>query len=237
MSESTQGLEIELEKLKQQIIELMRENTQLKEKEELYINFGMNMYYYTDTRFSMTDIATMYNICGECGCAHPGNSINAFTCCFQEKESSGIYIYCRDCRDPNKPKNSSCDSCFSDIYKCNCGAIYGEKTMQEYLQCCQQEKLASGKFVKCPYCSKLVNTGYDTCEFCNNDLCICDICEKPYQDYEEESKCCEDRKMSSGDFIHCKSCGIINKMPTSDKLNCKYCAERLIETQKGEPSF
>ena len=86
MSELTQGLEIELEKLKQQIIELMRENTQLKEKEKLYINFGMNMYYYTDKRFSKTYIATVYNICEECGCAHPGNSINAFTCCFQEKE-------------------------------------------------------------------------------------------------------------------------------------------------------
>jgi hypothetical protein len=167
------------------------------------------MYYYALERFNARDIARMHKICTTCGLAHLGDITNVFKCCIKEKEFYGT-IYCRNCWAPNNPLNSTCDSCYSDIYKCSfCKTIYGDK--DEYTQCCLQEKLVAGMFVKCPYCDKLVDTGHETCNACYNDLCICDICKKPYKPYEEETKCCVEIKVSSGEFIECKSCYVLNK--------------------------
>jgi hypothetical protein len=215
----------EIAKLKQQITDLTTENKTLKEKEKLYIDFGMNMYYYALERFDEVAIANMYNICTNCVKAHPGNDItNVIKCCLDKKESSRDYIYCRECWYRNKYAHDieNCYKCGAEFIKCvKCSKI--QTNYSESLQCCFLDKLATGQIVKCHYCDKYCIAGKEECWNCYNYLCVCDICNKAYQTYEEETQCCQDIKQASDNFIECESCNVFNKKTTGDKLTCKYC--------------
>lgn len=217
-----ESISSELIALKQQLVELEQENTELKEKQQLYIRFSKKMLNSVDC-IADKDIAEEYNMCTTCARMHPCDITNVFKCCLEKKQARGR-IYCPNCWSRGRLlENNKCNVCDSDIYKCEgCNALYLDE--DELLQCCPDEKVASGKLVKCPFCSKAISKDINYCIFCREDISLCEICKKIYKTDEEESKCCADIKLSSGDFIMCKSCNIIiNKKLTKDNLTCRSC--------------
>lgn len=216
--------ETELAALKQQIIDLTRENTELKANEKLYVNFGRDMLFYVRDRFSDKFIAKNYKVCVICSRAHLGGLDDIYKCCLSKKQS--IYgIYCPECwTSTSLSSNNTCKKCGSTIYKCNvCGLVHLDE--DELTQCCKKK-------INCPSCNKLTAVDLLSCIFCFDEFCFCEICNKIYQTYEEETNCCTQEKLRSGDFIVCKSCTLINKKPTPgkptpDKPTCKWCEEEL----------